>query len=188
MVIKKAEYRGLNEGNVCGSSYNYSCSFDVTCHLKRRCDGQRVCNISVDNNLFPSNICVGLNKYLYFEYQCNDTMTSLDDMCYDTTGFFLKHVETGKCIYDTEKIQSSLGARTLRFLELSHNCLHPASQFKFLVNSAIMKLNVPSCLQGVHKWVNGYRLDVLYIHTDTHNINYVACVNNNAENKPLGEV
>ena len=82
MVIKKAEYRGLNEGNVCGSSYNYSCSFDVTCHLKRRCDGQRVCNISVDDNLFPSNICVGLNKYLYIEYQCNDTMTSLDDMCY----------------------------------------------------------------------------------------------------------
>ncbi|XP_046858728.1 receptor-type tyrosine-protein phosphatase T-like [Xenia sp. Carnegie-2017] len=130
MVIKKAEYRGLNEGNVCGSSYNYSCSFDVTCHLKRRCDGQRVCNISVDDNLFPSNICVGLNKYLYFEYQCNDTMTSLDDICYD--------------------------------------------------NSAILKLNVPGCLQGVNKWGTGYRLDMLYIHNDARNINEAACVNNNA--------
>ncbi|XP_046858365.1 uncharacterized protein LOC124451807 isoform X2 [Xenia sp. Carnegie-2017] len=102
-----------------------------------------------------------------------------------TAGFFLKHVETGKCIYDTKKVQSrhrppSGGERTLHFLELSDNCLHPASQFKYLDNGALLKLNVTGCLQGVYKTGNGYYLDMLYIHTDTHNINDVACVSNNA--------
>ncbi|XP_046857058.1 receptor-type tyrosine-protein phosphatase S-like isoform X7 [Xenia sp. Carnegie-2017] len=102
-----------------------------------------------------------------------------------TAGFFLKHVETGKCIYDTKIVQSRYppptgGERTLHFLELSDNCLHPASQFKFLNNDALLKLNVPGCLQGVYKAGNSYYLDMLYIHTDTHNINDVACVNNNA--------
>ena len=102
-----------------------------------------------------------------------------------TAGFFLKHVETGKCIYDTKIVQSRYrpptgGERTLHFLELSDNCLHPASQFKFLDNGAVLKLNVPGCLQGVYKYGTGYQLHMLYIHTDTHNINDVACVNNNA--------
>ena len=100
-------------------------------------------------------------------------------------GFFLKNVETGKCIYDTKIVQSRYrpptgGERTLHFLELSDNCLHPASQFKFLDNGAVLKLNVPGCLQGVYKWGTGYQLDMLYIHTDTHNITDVACVSNNA--------
>ncbi|XP_046858736.1 uncharacterized protein LOC124452196 [Xenia sp. Carnegie-2017] len=59
MVIKVAEYRGLRKGSICGSSYNfdYSCSVDVTCDLKNYCDGERKCNVTVDDNHFPSNIC-----------------------------------------------------------------------------------------------------------------------------------
>ncbi|XP_046857400.1 uncharacterized protein LOC124450794 [Xenia sp. Carnegie-2017] len=81
MVVKKAEYRGLSKGSSCGSSYNYSCSVDVTCDLKNYCDGGRKCDISVDDNHFPSNICPDLNKYLYFEYQCNDTSTPHREIC-----------------------------------------------------------------------------------------------------------
>ncbi|XP_046858808.1 uncharacterized protein LOC124452269 [Xenia sp. Carnegie-2017] len=73
MVIKVAEYRGLRNGSICGSSFDYNCSVDVTCDLKNYCDGERKCNVTVDDNHFPSNICPGLEKYLYFEYQCNYT-------------------------------------------------------------------------------------------------------------------
>ncbi|XP_046858707.1 uncharacterized protein LOC124452165 [Xenia sp. Carnegie-2017] len=81
MVVKKAEYRGLSKGSSCGSSYNFSCSVDVTCDLKNYCDGERECNITVDDNHFPSNICPGLEKYLYFEYQCNDTSMPHREIC-----------------------------------------------------------------------------------------------------------
>ncbi|XP_046857106.1 protein eva-1 homolog C-like isoform X2 [Xenia sp. Carnegie-2017] len=81
MVVKTAEYRGLNQGNVCGSSYYYNCSVDVTCRLKRLCDGKRECNVTVDDNLFSSKSCPGLDKYLCFEYQCNSTMTSFNEIC-----------------------------------------------------------------------------------------------------------
>ncbi|XP_046858811.1 uncharacterized protein LOC124452272 [Xenia sp. Carnegie-2017] len=74
MVIKVAEYRGLRNGSICGYSYDHSCSVDVTCDLKNYCDGERECNITVDDNHFHSNICPGLEKYLYFEYQCNYTI------------------------------------------------------------------------------------------------------------------
>lgn len=82
MVIKYAEYRSLKNNNTCGSSYDYSCSLNVTCHLKRQCDGKRECNIIVDDNLFPSTICFGSQKYLYFEYQCKDNMTSFNETCF----------------------------------------------------------------------------------------------------------
>ncbi|XP_046858727.1 uncharacterized protein LOC124452186 [Xenia sp. Carnegie-2017] len=74
MGIKFAEYRGLRKGSICGSSYDHNCSVDVTCDLKNYCDGERKCSITVDDNHFPSRICPGLEKYLYFEYQCNYTI------------------------------------------------------------------------------------------------------------------
>ncbi|XP_046857075.1 uncharacterized protein LOC124450443 isoform X2 [Xenia sp. Carnegie-2017] len=81
MVIKVAEYRGLSKGSSCGSNYDYSCHVDVTCDLKNYCDGRRECNITVDDNHFSSNICPGLEKYLYFEYQCNDTSMPYRKIC-----------------------------------------------------------------------------------------------------------
>ncbi|XP_046858713.1 uncharacterized protein LOC124452172 [Xenia sp. Carnegie-2017] len=81
MVIKVAEYRGLRKGSICGSSFDHSCSVDVTCDLKNYCDGERKCNITVDDNHFPSNICPGLEKYLYFEYQCNYTSMPYRKIC-----------------------------------------------------------------------------------------------------------
>ncbi|XP_046857065.1 receptor-type tyrosine-protein phosphatase delta-like isoform X2 [Xenia sp. Carnegie-2017] len=81
MVIKVAEYRGLRNGSSCGLSYDYSCSVDVTCDLKNYCDGERKCDVSVDDYHFSSSICPGLDKYLYFEYQCNDTSTPHREIC-----------------------------------------------------------------------------------------------------------
>ena len=48
----------------CGLSDDYSCEVDVTCLVKKQCDGQHECNIIV----FFGDACPGLTKYLYFEY------------------------------------------------------------------------------------------------------------------------
>ena len=70
MVVKTASYRGLSDTKTCSLSDDYSCEVDVTCLVKKQCDGQHECNITVGNNLFSGDPCPGLTKYLYFEYQC----------------------------------------------------------------------------------------------------------------------
>ena len=86
MVVKTASYRGLSATKTCGLSDDYSCQVDVTCLVKKQCDGQHWCNITVDDNLFSGDQCPGLTKYLYFEYQCNDTSETFEGACgtYDT--------------------------------------------------------------------------------------------------------
>ena len=81
MVVKTASYRGLSTTKTCGLSDNYSCNVDVTCVVKKQCDGQHECNITVDNNLFSDHLCFGLKKYLYFEYQCVDTSKTFQGIC-----------------------------------------------------------------------------------------------------------
>ncbi|XP_028402625.1 receptor-type tyrosine-protein phosphatase F-like isoform X2 [Dendronephthya gigantea] len=73
MVVKNASYRGLSYSKTCGLSDDYSCTVDVTCLVKKQCDGQHECKITVDETLFSDDLCPGLKKYLYFEYQCIDT-------------------------------------------------------------------------------------------------------------------
>ena len=72
MEVKTASYRGLSATKTCGLSDDHSCDVNVTCLLKKQCDGQHECSITVDNNLFSDHLCSGLKKYLYFEYQCVD--------------------------------------------------------------------------------------------------------------------
>ena len=81
MVVKNASYRGLSGTKTCGLSDDYSCEVDVTCLVKKQCDGQHECNITVDNNLFSGDPCPELTKYLYFEYQCTDTSQTFDSVC-----------------------------------------------------------------------------------------------------------
>ena len=75
MVVKTASYRGLPDTKTCGLSDDYSCEVDVTCLVKKQCDGQHECSITVDNNLFSDDLCPGLTKYLYFEYRCGAKKT-----------------------------------------------------------------------------------------------------------------
>ena len=81
MVVKTASYRGLSDSKTCGLSDDYSCEVDVTCLVKKQCDGQHECNITVDNNLFSDDPCPGLTKYLYFEYQCITGVTAFNEPC-----------------------------------------------------------------------------------------------------------
>ncbi|XP_028402403.1 uncharacterized protein LOC114525343 [Dendronephthya gigantea] len=73
MVVKTASYRGLSDSKTCGLSDDYSCTVDVTCLVKKQCDGQHECKITVNETLFSDDLCPRLKKYLYFEYQCIDT-------------------------------------------------------------------------------------------------------------------
>jgi hypothetical protein len=81
MVVKNASYRGLPDTKTCGLSDDYSCEVDVTCLVKKLCDGQHECNITVNETLFSGDPCPGLTKYLYFEYQCIDTPTPSKEIC-----------------------------------------------------------------------------------------------------------
>ena len=77
----------LSTTKTCGLSDDHSCNADVTCLVKKQCDGQHECNIIVDNNLFADDLCPGLKNYLYFEYQCTDSKRIFQYNCgmYDKT-------------------------------------------------------------------------------------------------------
>ena len=81
MVVKTASYRGLAATKSCDLSDDYSCEVDVTCLVKKLCDGQHECNITVNDSLFPANSCQGFTRYLYFEYQCTDSPTPYLSLC-----------------------------------------------------------------------------------------------------------
>ncbi len=82
MVVKFATYRGLLGTKTCGlSDDDYSCEVDATCAVKKQCDGLHECNIRVDGNLFSADLCPGLSNYLYFEYQCVNTVKPFNGIC-----------------------------------------------------------------------------------------------------------
>ena len=62
--------------------------------------------------------------------------------------FFVKHVQTGMCIYATSVPQVDASWGKLFAVELSNNCLDPAVQFRFLENSAMFNLERKSCFEG----------------------------------------
>ena len=64
----------------------------------------------------------------------------------DTTGFFVKHVDTGMCINDTSIIIRKGSWGNTSYLELSNNCLDPAAQFRFVNTSAMLNLKRPGCI------------------------------------------
>ncbi|XP_028402111.1 uncharacterized protein LOC114525101 [Dendronephthya gigantea] len=82
MVVKIASFRGLLATKTCGLILtDYSCELDVTCLVKKKCDGLHECSMLVDNTLFPSDWCPGLKTYLYFEYQCHFNVKPFKELC-----------------------------------------------------------------------------------------------------------
>mgnify|MGYP002804006028 CR=1 FL=1 len=59
---------------------NIFCKVDATCEVRKRCDGLHECNITVDDNLIPGDLCPALSKYLYFEYLCFNAKTPLNKL------------------------------------------------------------------------------------------------------------
>lgn len=81
------------------------------------------------------------------------------------------------CIYDANLTQPISKTLDLRYLELSDHCLDQASQFKFLKNGAVLKLNVPGCLEEVER-ATDFDLHMLGIITATSITSDGACADN----------
>ena len=77
--------------------------------------------------------------------------------------FFVKHVQTGMCINETEVVQDTYSWGTVYFVELSNNCLDPAAQSRFLDNSAMFNLKRKSCFEGTNSGGTGYSIPMLYM-------------------------
>ena len=87
----------------------------------------------------------------------------------------MKHVQTGMCIIDTRIIQADGSWGNLSFVELFHNCLDPAAQFRFLGNGAMLSLIRPGCLFPTYKAGLGYNLDTFYLYVNSKGLDTEAC-------------
>ena len=85
----------------------------------------------------------------------------------------MKHVQTGMCINDTRIIQANEYWGNLSFVELSNNCLHPAAQFRFRDNGAMLNLKRPGCLFPFYRSNN--KLVVFYIYVSSGGLDTDAC-------------
>ena len=95
-----------------------------------------------------------------------------------TVGFFVKHVKTGMCIIDTRIIQADGSWGNLSFVELFHNCLDPAAQFRFRDNGAMLNLKRPGCLFPLYRAGSGHFLDMFYLYVNSEGLDTQACSGN----------
>ena len=71
MVIQKAVYGDFDNNG----KFNYDTNIDencLNCLVKARCSGNRSCELTLDNNLLPSQYCRDTSKEIYTEYICVD--------------------------------------------------------------------------------------------------------------------
>ena len=75
MKIKSANYGDFNKNGVFHDDQNVAtiCSAVTTCRMKSRCNGNRFCELTIDNSLLPSQHCSDNSKEIYTKYTCGDT-------------------------------------------------------------------------------------------------------------------
>ena len=70
----------------------------------------------------------------------------------ETNGFFIKHVQSRKCIYDTgveySRYPRNNPVHLTYYLNLTKNCFDSTAQFKFHQSGSILKPNREGCLVG----------------------------------------
>ena len=93
----------------------------------------------------------------------------------DAAGFFVKHIQTGMCIIDTNIIPAKGVWGSISFLELSNNSLDPAAQFRFRDSGAMLNLNRAGCLHPHNKY-SGYWLDMFYLFANERALDGDACI------------
>ena len=74
MVVQKADYGDFNNNGVFDSAANIdeTCSQMSNCKVKSLCSGNRSCDLTIDNNLLPSQYCSDTLKEIYTKYTCED--------------------------------------------------------------------------------------------------------------------
>ena len=84
---------------------------------------------------------------------------------------------TGGCIRDIGQVQSNGSWGSLYFVGISYDsnsCLHPAAQFRFLDNGAMLSLKRQGCLAAFNRNGSGFNLDMFYVYVGSE----VACTEN----------
>ena len=78
MVLKSADYGDFNKNGAFNDDENFdtTCSKLTNCQVKSRCGGNRSCELTMDNNLLPSEYCSDTLKEIYTKYTCVDTYSS----------------------------------------------------------------------------------------------------------------
>ena len=83
----------------------------------------------------------------------------------------------GGCIRDIGQVQSNGSWGSLYFAGISYeynSCLHPAAQFRFLDNGAMLSLKRQGCLAAFNRNGSGFNVDMFYVYVGSE----AACVNN----------
>ena len=78
MVVKNADYGDFDNGGTFDNNTNIDmqCSKLANCQVKSLCSGKRSCDLTMDNNLLPSQYCPDTSKEIYTQYTCVDKNTS----------------------------------------------------------------------------------------------------------------
>jgi hypothetical protein len=78
MMVKRADYGDFNKTCFFNDDKNIdtTCSKLTNCQVKSRCGGNRSCELTMDNNLLPSEYCPDTSKEIYTEYTCVDSSSS----------------------------------------------------------------------------------------------------------------
>ena len=78
MMVKSADYGGFDNNGTFHPNANIDsqCSKLTNCQVKSLCDGNRSCELTMDNNLLPSQYCSDTSKQVYTKYTCVDTYNS----------------------------------------------------------------------------------------------------------------
>ena len=78
MLIQRADYGDFKVGDKLNISANTDkkCSILTNCQVKSLCGGKRSCDLTMDNNLLPSQYCSDTSKEIYTQYTCVDNYNS----------------------------------------------------------------------------------------------------------------
>jgi hypothetical protein len=78
MMVNRADYGDFNKGGYFNDDKNIdtTCNKLTNCQVKSRCGGKRSCELTMDNNLLPSEYCPDTSKEIYTEYTCVDSSSS----------------------------------------------------------------------------------------------------------------
>ena len=77
-MVKKADYGDFDRGGTfyINAKTDKYCSSLTNCQVKWHCGGKKSCELTMNENLLPSEFCSESSKEIYIEYTCLDRKTS----------------------------------------------------------------------------------------------------------------
>ncbi len=78
MVVKSADYGDFDNGGTFDNNTNIDtqCSALTSCLVKSLCGGNSSCDLTMNNDLLPSQYCPDTSKETYTQYTCVDKYNS----------------------------------------------------------------------------------------------------------------